>query len=203
MIKIGDILTIDALEYELIEDNVIRLSKNKRFMIWMNLISIMLFLVLLIATLLFGFKDPFTGTVELTESLLYFASFFGYIIIHELLHGVSFFIFGKVGIRNLKFGVIIKSGVAYCNSLVPVKVWAARLSLMMPIYIICLPLYIYSLFAQNLILTILAILYFTGSLGDLYYMWKLRKTDKNLYMFEEAPSSKGFRIGFLVLKKIA
>lgn len=201
MVNIGDIVVIDEVEYELIEDNVVPPSKNKKIMLQLNVIALIVFIVLLTVTLLIGIRGPFTGTFELTTILLFFVSFIVFVIVHEFLHGASFFLFGKVGFRNLKFGVIIKSGVAYCVSLVPVKVLASRLSLMIPIYVVCLPLYVYSLFAQNLIISILALLYFTGSVGDLYYMWKLRKTDKNLYMFEEAPTSKGYKIGYLLFKK--
>ena len=167
----------------------------------MNVIALIVFVILLTVTLLIGIRGPLTGIIEITGVLLFFASFIVFIIVHEFLHGVAFFLFGKVKFRNLKFGGIIKSGAAYCVSMVPVKVSASRLSLMMPIYVVCLPLYVYSLFAQNLIISILALLYFTGSVGDLYYMWKLRKTDKNLYMFEEAPTTKGYKIGYLLFKK--
>lgn len=201
MSNIGDVVVINRVEYEIIEDNIIPQSKNKKFLLWMNVVSVFVFVILLAGTLGLGFSTSFSGTVEITAILLFIAAFIVYIIVHEFLHGVSFIIFGNVGIRNLKYGVIIKSGLAYCISLVPVKVWASRLSLMMPIYVICIPLYVYSLLSQNPFLAFLALLYFTGSIGDLYYMWKLRKTDKNLYMFEDAPTSKGYKIGYLLLKK--
>jgi len=129
-------------------------------------------------------------------------SFIAFIIVHELLHGISFVLFGKVGFKNIQYGIVLKSGVAYCISLVPVRVWASRLSLMMPVYAVCLPMYIYSLLAQDFLFTIVALLFFTGSVGDIYYMWKLRKTNKDLYMFEEAPTSKGYKIGYLLFKKV-
>lgn len=111
-------------------------------------------------------------------------------------------LFGKVPKKDIAFGVVLKSGVAYCISKIPVTVKASRLSLMMPVYIICIPLYIIAIIFNNVGLALYTVVLFSGSVGDIYYMWKLRKTDKNLYMFEKMPSKTGYEIGYLLFKKI-
>lgn len=201
MSNIGDILTFDEVDYELLENNIIPVSKNTKFMLWLSIASIVLFIVLTALTLLFSFKGEHSGSFSIPGAILFLASFVVFVLVHEGLHGLSFMIFGKIKAKNIRYGVMLKSGVAYCISLVPISVWASRLSLMMPIYAVCLPLYIYGLVTQNLALTILSLLYLTGSVGDIYYMWKLRKTPRNLYMYENPPTTHGYEIGYLLFRK--
>jgi len=202
MNEIGSVLTFEQVEYELLENNIVADRKIQKFMIWLNVAAILMFVILTLATFMLGFRAPLEGDFNLFTILIVLLAFLVFIVVHELLHGISFAIFGKVKGKNIKFGIVLKSGLAYCISQVPVKVSASRLSLMMPVYAVCLPMYIYGLVSQNVIIAIVSLLFFTGSIGDLYYMWKLRKTDKNLYMYEMPPSVKGYDIGYLLLKKI-
>ena len=71
----------------------------------------------------------------------------------------------------------------------------------MPIYVVCIPLFVYGVVASNVAIAILAVLYASGSVGDFYYMWKLRNTDKNLYMHEVMPTATGYEIGYLLFEK--
>ena len=146
----------------------------------------------------------YPGTHEIDIILLFILifGFFPYIVIHELLHGLAFVIFNKTSWKDLKFGIVIKSGMAYCISTVPVKVNPARLSLMMPIYLFCIPMMIFGIILNEVHIVLFSFLYFTGSTGDLYYMWKLRKTSKEFYMFEEMPTKSGYEVGYLLYKKI-
>ncbi|MBN2604654.1 MAG: DUF3267 domain-containing protein [Bacilli bacterium] len=201
MSNIGDIVVFGDEEYCLLENNIIPQSKNNHFMLWMNVAAIGMFVVLLIGSLLLMFGESMVGELNIINVFLFLLSFILFIVVHELLHGMAFMLFGKVKSKHIKFGLILKSGVAYCISTVPVKVWASRLSLMMPVYVVCLPLYVYSIFSHNIIILIASLLYFTGSIGDIYYMWKLRNTDRNTYMFEEAPTAKGYKIGYLLFQK--
>ncbi len=93
-------------------------------------------------------------------------------------------------------------GMAYCISTVPNTVRTSRISLMMPIYVIIIPMAIISVLTGNKYLAILTAAFFSGSAGDLWYMWTLRKYSKDLYILEEEPVDKEYEIGYYVLEKL-
>jgi hypothetical protein len=203
MNRVGDIVTFKDENYELLENNIISRKKKTKFLIYMNLSA---WLVIIIGVII-NFVIFRSGSFELSFKsfvilVLYLIGFIVFAVIHELLHGGAFMLFGKVQKKDIAFGVVLKSGVAYCISKIPVTVKASRLSLMMPIYVICIPLYVIAIIINNFGLGLYTIILFSGSVGDIYYMWKLRKTDKNLYMFENMPNKSGYEIGYLLFKKL-
>lgn len=205
MKQVGDIYTFKSVNYELLENNIVPKRSRTKFMIWLNICAVVLILVGVGIHL--AIFSSGSGSFEIDESSLivftiYIAGFFLFILVHELLHGITFRFFGKISKEDIVFGVKLKSGVAYCVSKLPVSVYASRLSLMMPVYVICLPLYILSIILGNVWMGIYAILLFSGSVGDIYYLWKLRKEDKAYYMYETMPTESGYEIGYLLFKKI-
>jgi hypothetical protein len=205
MKQVGDIYTFKEVNYELLENSIVPRKKNTKFM-GMLVISSLLLIFVGVGIHLAIFSSG-RGSFEISVSSLivfaiYIVGYFLFIIVHELLHGVSFRIFGKVSKEDIVFGVILKSGLAYCVSKIPVTVYASRLSLMMPVYVICLPLYILSIILGDVWMGIYAILLFSGSVGDIYYLWKLRKKDKDYYMYETMPTKSRYEIGYLLFKKL-
>jgi len=203
MNRVGDKFLFNEVEYELLENNIVSRKKKKKFLIYMNLSAWLVITIGVIINLII-FR---TGSIEITLKSVfilgaYLIGFIVFAVIHELLHGGAFMLFGKVPKKDIAFGVVLKSGVAYCISKIPVSVKASRLSLMMPVYVICTPLYIIAIIFNNFGLGLYAVILFSGSVGDFYYMWKLRSTDKNLYMFENMPNKTGYEIGYLLFKKL-
>lgn len=203
MDKIGDIFAFNETNYELLENNIIPRKKKTKFLIYMNLSAWLVIIIGLLVNLIIFRSGSFELTFMSFVILgIYLIGFIVFAVIHELLHGGAFMLFGRVSKKDIAFGVVLKSGVAYCISKIPVSVKASRLSLMMPIYVICIPLYVIAIILNNFGLGLYTIILFSGSVGDIYYMWKLRKTDKNLYMFENMPNKSGYEIGYLLFKKL-
>ncbi len=209
MRDVGSISTFNDEKYELLEDHIVPEEKKKKFMVWLNIVTLLVTAVLVAIHWAFthpvipGGESMFSGANDLLMYwVIFMVVFLVYIIVHELLHGLVFVLSTKKGFRTLKFGFVAKSGMAYCCSKIPVKVKGGRLSLMMPVYAVCIPMYILSLVINSPWLGILAILLFSGSAGDIYYMWKLRKTNKELYMYEVLPSKSGYEVGYLLFKKL-
>lgn len=198
MREIGSIREFDNGTYKLIEDKIIPEQEKKSFIIKMNVYALLFtFIGIIIVLMIIG-----SGTFELLNLSLYIIGFFVFIVVHELLHGISFVLDKNITWKNIKFGLVLKSGMAYCISTVPVKVNISKISLMMPVYVVCLPMIIIGIILNDAALAVAGIFYLSGSAGDIYYMWKLRKTDKNLYMFEEMPVASGYEVGYLLYKKI-
>ena len=185
--------------YVLKEDVILPENEKNSFILKLNGAAILFIVLLGVPTwLLFPNKE---FALNVWELLLYALSFIVFIVVHELLHGITFALFSGNGFKSITFGLVLRSGMAYCISKVPVKVPRARWSLMMPVYVVCVPLFVYGVWQSSLPLAILAILFASGSVGDFYYMWKLRGTDRSLYMYEEMPTKSGYEIGYLLFEK--
>ncbi len=198
MREIGSIRTFDNGNYELIEDKIIPEQYKRKFIIKLNVYALIFTVVaIFIVMIIMG-----SGSFNSIEVLVLMLGYFVFIVVHELLHGMSFVLDKNVTWSNIKFGLVLKSGMAYCISQVPVKVRISRLSLMMPVYIFCLPMIVVGIILNNAAIGIFGVIYLSGSIGDFYYMWKLRKTSKDLYMFEEMPSKSGYEVGYLLYKKV-
>lgn len=187
-------------DFNEIANEVTPKSEEKKVLVKLNIYAVLMVFVLMAIT--FVVIPPDSVEFTSTGVFIFFVSFILYIVVHELLHGLAFVLFGKVKIKELKFGIVLKSGMAYCVSTVPVQIKSAKISLMMPVYVVCIPLYVYSIVVSNILIAFVALMYFSGSIADLYYMLKVRKYDKNLYLFEELSSKNGYDIGFKVYEKI-
>lgn len=199
MRELESIRTFPNGNYKLVEDKIIPNKEKKKFMIKLNVYTL-LFTVLGMVFIILVFPKPLDVNLVLSAILVF--GFLPFIVIHELLHGLTFKLFNNMSWKELKYGIVIKSGVAYCISTVPVKIRAARLSLMMPIYAFCLPIMILGVVLNQFELVFFGFLYASGSTGDFYYMWKLRNTKKEYYMFEEMPTKTGYEIGYLLYEKV-
>lgn len=198
----GDLLEFNNQQYEIVENNIVLEHKKRSMVIKLN-VAALIFIIVAISLQIAIFVES-TFTVGLQELLILFViyiGFFVYVVVHELLHGFAFKVFGNVEKKDIKFGVVWKSAMAYCVSTVPVTVKASRLSLMMPVYVICIPMYVIGMFLDIQVLCITSILFLSGSVGDVYYLWKLRKANKDQYMLEMLPTKSGYEIGYLLLEK--
>lgn len=60
----------------------------------------------------------------------------GGIILHELIHGLTFAYYAQKGLRSIQFGIIWKSLTPYCHCSEPLKVSAYRVGTLMPAIIL-------------------------------------------------------------------
>lgn len=191
-------------KYEIVENHVVKPSDKRRFLLLINAISfIIIFAVLALGILLI---ECIHGAVllefDLIGILLFILFFIVFILAHELIHGVAFRIAGKVSWKNIKYGVVVKSGMAYCISEIPVKLRASRISLLAPLVVICLPIIIYAIAAGNVGLLLMGAFFASGSSGDLWYIWILRRKPKDLYMIEEKPENGEYKLGCYLVRPV-
>ncbi len=95
-------------------------------------------------------------------------------VIHELLHGLTWALFGKHHLKSMKFGIFWKALMPYCHYKDPLKLNQYRLGLLLPGIILGILPVIWGLLTGHL-LSFLFGLYFTYSaVGDFWITWKLR-----------------------------
>ena len=182
------------------EDHIIPTNKKMPLLFKLNWWALGFILISGIVTVGM-FWNRIDVTFDLIGVALYLLSFLAFVIVHEVLHGLSFVVFSGQSWKTIRFGLVLKNGLAYCISLVPVTIRRARWSLMMPLYVICIPLYLYGIFTSSFALAILAILFASGSVGDIYYLWQLRTANPTYYMMEEEPTKHGYEIGYYLYQK--
>lgn len=167
--------------------------------------------------ILFGMKRVQRQAGFLTVGLMFFAAFFYFmihgfsiyisftvvlivvllniigIVLHEMLHGVGFIIFGKVKPSEVKYGFSWKYGVAYAHCVIPIKISAYRISLLLPVVLTgLLPLVISYIIGNGVLLTVSVILT-AGGIGDWLIFRSLRKYKASQYV-KDHPTKVGYFI---------
>lgn len=208
LLKTGDSVTYGQSNYKVI-DNRITKDKNKtKILILINVISLLIafgvYILYILSSAMIGVKEQVVQ-FDFIDMIIYLfvfvAAYVLFIIAHEYVHYLTYRYAGNIPKDKLKFGIVLKSGMAYCISLEPTTVKASRLSLMMPFYVLVIPLIIISVLTQNGFLAFLSALFAGGSAGDIWYMWTLKKDSREKYIIEAMPSGKGYEIGYLLLDK--
>lgn len=125
------------------------------------------------------FKDYF---------LLYFL---GGIIIHELLHGLTWGQFASNGLKSIKFGVKWKFLTPYCHCKEPLKVKHYRIGIAMPLIVMgIIPSIIGLIIGHGGVLSF-GIFFIWAAVGDIIGIFMLRKLDKDIYVSDH-PEKMGF-----------
>lgn len=159
-------------------------------LIWCQDISIHNFLEILGETKFLGYDLP--------RFILVFLISIATIILHELIHGVTFAFFSKKGVKSIKFGVIWNKLTPYCHCKEPLLLKYYIIGGAMPMIILGFIPFVYSLIFGNFILLIFAFFCTVGAIGDLIIIYMLRNEDRNNMVLDH-PSEVGC---FIYRKKI-
>lgn len=112
------------------------------------------------------------------------------IVIHELIHGITFSFFTKKGFKAIKFGVIWKMLTPYCHCTEPLFVKYYRIGGIMPAIILGFLPFMYSLLFGNIFCLIFAMFFTMAAIGDFYIIYLLRNENKNSMVLDH-PSEIG------------
>lgn len=115
----------------------------------------------------------------------------GGIVIHELLHGLTWGYFALNGLKSIKFGVKWKFLTPYCHCKEPLKVRHYRLGGAMPLIVMgIIPSMIGLIIGHGGILSF-GIFFTWAAGGDIIALFMLRKLDRNVYVSDH-PEKMGF-----------
>ena len=101
--------------------------------------------------------------------------FIGGIVLHEILHGLGWVVFGRKSLRSLQFGVIWRYLAPYAHCKEPVKVKAYRAGIILPGIAVGILPGIYGLASGNFGWIIFGILFTWGAVADFIMWWVLRR----------------------------
>jgi len=113
------------------------------------------------------------------------------VILHELIHGITWALFSPRHFKDIKFGIIWTSFMPYCHCKIPLHVNQYRIGAIAPLIILGIFPYILGLLLQNLTVFILGIFLILGAVGDIAILWNTRKIPANKTI-QDHPTEPGF-----------
>src|ERR1044071_7635152 len=96
------------------------------------------------------------------------------VVFHELIHGISWMIFGHKPFAALKFGFQWKTFTPYAHLTEPIDVSAYRLGAFMPGFILGILAYVFSLVFRNSNLFWFSVIHTSAAGGDWLILWLIR-----------------------------
>lgn len=121
---------------------------------------------------------------------LFILSIFIGIIIHELIHGITWQFFSKKKSNAIKYGIDWKTMSPYAHCKEPMEIKAYRLGTVMPAIILGFLPAIVGIFTGNPFIFIFGLAFILAAGGDILILWLLRKV-KAGSLVEDHPKRAG------------
>jgi hypothetical protein len=112
------------------------------------------------------------------------------IIVHELIHGITWAMYAKNSFKSIKFGVLWKALTPYCHCSEPLKVKHYITGGIMPAIILGFLPFVYSLFTGNALWLFFGIFFTMSAVGDFLIVNLVRKENMNSLVLDH-PSEVG------------
>ena len=142
-----------------------------------NILSIVIFALLMIFTVLIGKSFSF-GDCEFVVVLI---AMFLYFMLHEILHGIGYII-GGAKPKNIKYGICLEKGILYAMSMQEISKKSILISLQMPFMVIGVITYLIGIIFNIELLTFLSMVNIMGaSLDIVMFLYILRLPSDTIY----------------------
>lgn len=115
------------------------------------------------------------------------------IVLHELIHGITWAIFAKKGFKSIKFGVLWKMITPYCHCKEPLNVRQYITGAITPAIFLGFIPAIVAIAIGNMELLIFAGFFTMAACGDFLIIYSLRREKANT-LVEDHPSEAGYYI---------
>lgn len=149
--------------------------------------------ILFIVPYLFIWKNLPLGEILKGNILFLWIYIIGGIIIHELLHGITWALFCKNKFRSIKFGINLQYITPYCHCKEPLKVWHYVLGAAMPLIVLGIIPSFAGILSGNAGYLIFGVFFSWAAGGDIIAIYAMRKLNKNTYVSDH-PDKLGFII---------
>lgn len=136
------------------------------------------------------------GTVGYTSATVLTLMLVG-IILHELIHGITWSFFAKKGFKSIRFGFIWKALTPYCHCNEPLLVKQYIIGGVMPGIVLGLCPVLFGLIIGHLGITFFGLLFTIAAGGDLLIIHSLRK-EKSTNLVQDHPT----KIGCFIFREI-
>lgn len=168
-----------------------------------SIIGMILIAILYFVPFYFLWKEKFTlhylienlkvidlNSNSLTIVFIVFTTMIIGIILHELIHGLTWAIFAKNGFKSMKFGILLKMLTPYCHCKEPLKVKQYIIGAIMPSIILGFLPAILAIILGNIILLAIGSFFTIAAIGDFMIINLLKSENRNSYVLDH-PSEAG------------
>lgn len=141
-----------------------------------NIFAIVLLIPLsIIGIWLFIKKNKAINFVQLSLSdyLIFFGVFLILIVIHELIHGISWSVFSKNHFKDIDFGVMWQYLTPYCTCKEPLSKWQYIFGAVMPLVALGILPMIIGILINSFPTLIMGILMADSAAGDILIIWNI------------------------------
>lgn len=112
------------------------------------------------------------------------------VIVHELIHGITWSIFAKGGFKSMKFGILWKMLTPYCHCKEPLKVKQYIIGALMPGIILGIIPSIIAIIIGSPVLLLFGMVFTLAAAGDLMIVNLIRKENSS-DLVQDHPSEAG------------
>ncbi len=110
------------------------------------------------------------------------------IVVHELVHGITWLLLLRKGFRHLGFGFL--PGGVYCHIDVPMVKRDYVIGALMPLFLVGVVPLVVSFFVGSYLWLFLGIIMVVSALGDIMIVWAIRKEPADALIYDH-PSEAG------------
>ena len=160
-----------------------------------NLFAVALFIPLLIVGGgLYLLKNPQFGSgFGRTNPLVYLVVFAVMIVVHELIHGLSWAVFTEHHGKDIEFGFMKQYLTPYCTCRVPLGKGQYIFGALMPLLVLGIVPMIAGILAGSLPILLLGIIMADAAAGDILIVWKILRyrSDAGSIVYIDHPTQAG------------
>lgn len=156
-------------------------------MIMLNLLAIILFIIVGCLVFFMEYRDNYVYYNDIVSLIILMVV---WLVIHEVLHGIGFFLFRSVDKRNITFGIFLEKGIFYCMCKQNISKRVILTSLFFPITIIGVVTLVIGMVINSYLLVYLSILNIVSSIGDIVMIvYFIRAPRDIIYLDLDDPTS--------------
>lgn len=165
-------------------------EKKTISILWANLLSLVLFVVTLGAALLLLFAFHHEIAVDKLSHIFLqsFVMFIIGIVVHELIHGITWISLVRKGFSHLSFGFM--AGAVYCHIDVPMRKRQYVIGALMPLLLLGVVPWAAGIAAGSMLWMLFGTLMITGAMGDIMIVWTVRNEPADSLVYDH-PSEAG------------
>ncbi len=160
-----------------------------------NIVSILFLIPLFIvgALLYYLFNGHLYWVNTFTGSLLFIAALVVMIVLHELIHGVTWAIYAEHHFHDIAFGIMKKFLTPYCTCKTPLPKIPYVLGALMPLLLLGIVPFVIAIFMDQFIVMIVGIVMITAATGDILIVHKVlgHKSDAEEIIYVDHPTEAG------------
>lgn len=163
-------------------------EKKTISILWANLLAVVLFAVVAVAgwAIMYSLWDNlhFGGI----DSLIFLVGIVLGLIVHELVHGVTWLLLLKKGFSHLSFGLM--TGAVYCHIDVPMDKRKYVIGALMPLLLVGVVPWVAAILSGSLTWMLVGAVMISGAIGDIMIVWTLRSEPASTLVYDH-PSEVG------------